>query len=59
MTIRYLGTIVKIIVLLKGAGAKLIEIPNYKYSIDKSDSESILIIPLIPTWLRSIPNVGL
>jgi hypothetical protein len=46
---RYLGTIVKIIVLLKGTGAKLIEIPNCNYSFDKSFSESILMTPLIPT----------
>jgi hypothetical protein len=57
-TIKYLGKIVKTIVLLKGDGAKLIDIPNYNYSFD-SFSESILITPLIPTWLRSIPKVGL
>jgi hypothetical protein len=40
---------VRMIVLLKGAGAKLIEIPNCNYSLDYSFSESILMTPLIPT----------
>lgn len=47
-TIKYLGTMVRTIVLLNGDGAKLIDIPNYNYSFD-SLSESILITPLIPT----------